>query len=110
MNLSTPILLKNSNNIGISFNITDDGVINTNLASGMRNIPPAVSGGDPASNVFYRDANSNGIIETTDARTLSTWTYNNLGVRITANAVPEPATMGAVAIGLSALLLRRHRK
>lgn len=110
MNLTSPILLKNSNDIGISFNITDNGTVNSLLGTGMRDLEPAVYGGAPASNVFYRDANSNGFIDTTDARTLTGWTYNNIGVRITAEAVPEPATVGIVATGLVALLARRRRK
>lgn len=109
MTLGTPIMLNNSGNIGMSFKITDNGTVNTNLAVGMRDLAPAVSGGDPSSNVFYRDANSNGIIDTTDAKSLG-YTYNNLGIRLTAEAVPEPATMGALAVGLSALFLRRRRK
>ena|GEM_PF-6420751 len=109
INLTTPILLKNSENIGISFSLIDDGQVNSLLGTGTRDLEPAVYGGAPASNVFYRDANSNGIIETTDARTLINWTYNNIGVRITAEAVPEPATVGIIAASLVALLARRRK-
>lgn len=111
MTLTTPILLKNSENIGIEFNITDNGVVNSYLGTGMRDLAPYIAGANPpAANVFYRDGNSNGFIDTADARILASWTYNNIGVRITAEAVPEPATVGAVATGLLALLARRRRK
>lgn len=110
MNLTVPILLMNSNDIGISINITANGMVNSLLRTGMRCLEPAVYGGAPASKVFNRDANSNGYIDTVDARTLSGWTYNNIGVRITADAVPELATVGTVANGLVVLLARRRKK
>lgn len=90
---------------GLEVEWRNNGVETSNLASGLFDGLPDVG---TSTNLFYRDADSDNIIETTDGRTITGFTNVNMIARITAHAVPEPASMALLAIG-GLLTIRRRR-
>lgn len=93
---------------GIEVNILSGGVANTNLALTLRDQAPTAGS---ATNGFYRDANSNGILEASDARTFAGVSNANVYARLVASAIgPEPGSMALLLVGTGGLLVRRRRK
>lgn len=103
---TTPIAMANFANVGIEIYLRADGADNSNLAVGLKDFAPTVG---TSNNLFYRDANANGIIETTDGRTITGWTNANAALTVDATAVPEPASMIALTVGALGLVARRRR-
>lgn len=93
--------------MGIEVQWKVGGVKDDRLATGLRDVAPLVGS---SSNLFYRDANNNEIIEQSDGRTITGWTNANAMVRITGEAVPEPGTMAALGLGIAAIAARRRRR
>lgn len=104
----------------LSFNLVDGqsmglevewlvgGVANQSLALGLRDVDPnSVLAGTSSTNLFYRDTDSNGSMTSLDRRTITGWTNSNAMIRLTATAVPEPATMAVLGLGVAALIRRR---
>lgn len=104
---TAPIDMAAFANVGIEINLLADGASDVNIALGLKDFAPTVGS---SSNLFYRDANSSGVIETTDGRTISGWTNTNVAYTVEANAVPEPASMVALAAGAVALISRRRNR
>jgi len=100
---ATPFALADELNFGIEIQWLADGVKTDNLTIGIRDTLPSVGTG---TNLFYRDADNDEVIETTDGRVITGWANTNLGLRVTANAVPEPASLLLLALGT--LVLRRR--
>lgn len=93
----------NVTSLGFEIQWYNNGVPTDSLASALRDVFPLVGS---SVNLFYRDANANGIIETTDGRTITGWSNANIGLRLNATAVPEPASL--LLLGLAGLLIRRR--
>jgi len=81
---------------GLEVQWRNNGAATDNLASGIRDVVPLVG---TSTNLFYRDSDSDGVIETTDGRTITGWTNANLIARITGHAVPEPASVLLLVVG-----------
>lgn len=58
---------------------------------------------------FYRDANDDGIITADENRVFGTGTDPSDNMVIRFNAVPEPASMAVLGLGVAALLRRRKK-
>lgn len=86
------------------------GVGTEAITMAMRDVAPAVGTTPTPANGFWRDNDNNGVINVGDARTLGTGTNLNPGLVLTANAVPEPASMAALGLGALALIRRRRNK
>jgi hypothetical protein len=69
---------------------------------------PTVGGtGAIADEVYWRDVNSNGIISTDEARGFATGRANFV-LRLDGNVIPEPASLGLVALATVGMLRRRR--
>ena len=104
---TNPITMSAFADVGIEIQLLGDGVKSDSVAIGLRD---AVADVGSSTNLFYRDADNDEIIETTDGRTITNWTNANAMIRINGNVVPEPGTFIAIGIGLAGLALARRRK
>jgi hypothetical protein len=95
-------------NMGAAFEILVNGAANSALATIVRG-----GGFDPvigtSPNGWYRDADADGVIEQSDARTLGAPNNpSHIAFSFDALAIPEPASAGLV-VGSLLLLARRRR-
>lgn len=104
---TTPINMSAFNNVGIEISLRADGVATDNTAIGLKDFAPTVGS---STNLFYRDANANAVIDTTDGRTITGWLNTNAAFTVNANAVPEPTSMIALSLGALALIKRRRNR
>lgn len=112
--LATPIALPSSlTTLGFTvsfFDNTTGGRISTIRSAMTTTIVPTVG---TSSNGFYRDANDNGVIESTEKFVFNSANpSDNVIIRFngTATPVPEPASMAALGLGAMALIRRRRNK
>ena len=83
----------------------------TGVNAGFTFASPQVGGdGTAADEVYWRDANGNGTIEGDEARGFAAPTRANFVLKLDGTVIPEPASLGAVALtGLLTLRRRRRR-
>lgn len=101
--------LQTGQNIGVTVELRANGNIDDGLATVL--MTGAGNAGAPligtSTNGWYRDANTNGIIEATDRRTLTN--PSNMQLIINATAVPEPSAVGLLLVGAVGMIVRRRR-
>ena len=71
--------------------------------------PQAGGTGAATEEVYWRDANGNGTIEGDEARGFAAPTRANFVLKLEGNVIPEPASLGLVAVAGLATLRRRRR-
>ncbi|MBS1707596.1 MAG: PEP-CTERM sorting domain-containing protein [Armatimonadetes bacterium] len=97
----------NGQNIGIDYLFMENGQATNDLTMLLCDSTPNPGS---SSNGFWRDANGNGVFDTTEARVFTGIPNANIYARINAQAVPEPTTMALAGAGLVALLRKRAKK
>ena len=71
--------------------------------------PQAGGTGAATEEVYWRDANGNGTIEGDESRGFAAPTRANFVLKLEGNVIPEPASLGLVAVAGLATLRRRRR-
>jgi hypothetical protein len=92
---------------GFTVRLLADDVETPDLSPGLTHNAPNWVG--TSSKGWYRDADNNGVLTGSDWRNFGTSTDDNLGLVVTATAVPEPGTMAALGLGIAAIAARRRR-
>jgi hypothetical protein len=104
-------LLDDGQDMGITVELLENGVANQGLALALRSLAgdPGLPSIGTSPNGWYRDANSSGILESSDRRALN-GTNSNAHFRIEATAVPEPGSFGLLMVAVTGLAASRRRK
>lgn len=104
----TPLLLKSNATYGVQIEVKNGGVYDPNLLLGYKNAAPTAG---TATNGFFWDTNNDGVITGSEATNGNGWTNGNLSFQAlgSVQAVPEPGSMIALALGAGAMLRRRKR-
>ncbi|MER3473660.1 MAG: hypothetical protein C4335_06415 [Armatimonadota bacterium] len=109
-NVPAGVVLDTNPNKGVVVTLKNNGVLDNVLTLGVVNRLPN-PGSEVVADLWYRDANNNGIIEATDGRTFGApRTADNIAFTLWAQPVPEPATLLAVGMGIVGIALRRRRR
>jgi hypothetical protein len=78
--------------------------------AGLTFASPAVGGNGTATDeVYWRDVSNNGVIEGDEARNFTAPNRANFVLKLEGNIIPEPASLGLVALAGLATLRRRRR-
>jgi hypothetical protein len=79
--------------------------------AGLTFASPAVGGSGTATDeVYWRDVSNNGVIEGDEARNFTAPNRANFVLKLEGNIIPEPASVGLVALAGLATLRRRRRR
>lgn len=98
--------------LGVELSFTVNGLADNNLSPVLTRF--ATGSGTSfyagsSTNGYYRDAAADGIIQQGDLRTIAGFD-SQLGLSVNADAVPEPASMIAIGLGIAGLAAKRRRK
>ena len=102
------VILDTNPNKGVVITLKHNGVLDNNLTLGVVDRLPN-PGSEVVADLWYRDANNNGIIEAGDARTFSGRNFDNVSLTLWATPVPEPASFLVIGAGLAGLAALRRR-
>jgi hypothetical protein len=103
----TPV---DSNGYGLTMRVNQTG--GPDQATNLFRDAASTIAGSSSINGFWADINPNDgvLIDDDEYVNFSGWTSGNLAVTLRATAVPEPATLAGIGMGLAALAALRRRK
>lgn len=118
VNFSTPFKVYSAFILGIQFHFKTNGQENEQLCASFRDYGSAANGGatvGTAYNGIFEDLNGNGMLEYSPGASTPVNEYTgfqgvtsaSMALRVTADAVPEPASVAVLGLGALALIRRR---
>ncbi len=109
VSIPSGVVLDTNPNKGVVITLRRGGVLDNNLSLGIVNRLPN-PGSEVVADLWYRDANDNGIIEATDARTFNGRDFDTVALTLWATPVPEPSSFLVIGAGLAGLAALRRRR